>query len=67
MIDSRITIDIRAVLLELKLSMQQLEEANVLNPLNPVHHSSKELAFMNGPELLTESYSRDLNIASYSR
>jgi hypothetical protein len=64
MIDSKITIDIRAVMAELKLSMKQLEHANVLNP---VCHSSKELIFMNKPEPLTELYSREKNTASYGR
>ena len=62
MIDSKITLDIRAVMLELKLSMEQLEEANVLNT---VRHSSKELAFMNRPGLLTEPYPREIKIVSY--
>ncbi|NHN29409.1 hypothetical protein [Paenibacillus agricola] len=63
MIDSKITLDIRAVLAELHISMKQLEEAKVLNP---IHHAYNEVAFIKSQEVITESYHREINISSCS-
>jgi hypothetical protein len=64
MIGSKVNLDIRTILAELNLSMEQLERENVLeSPKNiPVN-----LAYKDSFKLVPESYHKENHLPSYSR
>jgi hypothetical protein len=64
MMSTKVSLDIRLVLAELKLSMKQFEEANVLKT---ERCSLKEMPFMDSFELLSESYDREMHVDRYSQ
>jgi hypothetical protein len=60
---SKITLDIHAVLDELNLSIEKLEESNVLDPAQGFQG---KFSFSKSFGLLPESYSKEMNIVPFS-
>ncbi|SFL10682.1 hypothetical protein SAMN03159341_103238 [Paenibacillus sp. 1_12] len=64
MIGSKITVDIYAIMAELNLSIEKLQESNVLDCTKKFHNN---VPFPKGFELLSESYHKELGTAPFSR